>query len=252
MVVSTSQSEMVSDGEFAITTRIDNQGVVPTGLFVVSWRLGGEDGPQIGEQQVETIAAGGFRELNIVWDMNAYNINTGVATIYTVIDPANEVTEAAESNNRYSQTVAHPDALVDSDEDGLSNYVEDRGCTLSDDADTDNDGIMDGDEDANQNGIVDPGETDPCSIDTDGDGIQDGTELGYTLSDISADTDTAVFQPDLDPATTTDPLNADTDGDGLSDGEEDTNHNGRLDPGETNPNLRAVKSMPWLPLLLGD
>jgi Ca-activated chloride channel family protein len=34
----------------------------------------------------------------------------------------------------------------------------------------------------------------------------------------------------------TDPLNPDTDGDGLEDGEEDLNRNGRLDPGETDPN----------------
>ena len=39
----------------------------------------------------------------------------------------------------------------------------------------------------------------------------------------------------LDPAKTTDPLAADSDGDGTSDGQEDLNHNGRLDSGETDP-----------------
>jgi hypothetical protein len=84
-------------------------------------------------------------------------------------------------------------------------------------------------------------------MDTDG----DGTELGYTLSD--SNPDTGIFQPDLDPSTTTDPLDDDSDKDGLLDGQEDTNHNGRLDSGETNPGVRDVttqKAMPWIPLLL--
>jgi hypothetical protein len=129
--------------------------------------------------------------------------------------------------------------------------VYDPSTTDPLDADTDDDGILDGWEDANHNGLVDPGETDPCNADTDGDGIQDGTELGYTLGDIGPDTDTAVFQPDLDLSTTTDPLNPDTDGDGISDGEEDTNHNGRVDPGESDPTLRPDLAGPIL-LLLGD
>ena len=122
-------------------------------------------------------------------------------------------------------------------------------CTNPDDADTDDDGIRDKDEDANRNGMVDTGETDPCNPDTDGDGIQDGTELGVTTPVPDPDgttgpllgTDTTKFQPDLDPATTTDPLNPDTDGDGVKDGDEDTNLNGRLDDGETDPMVRDAR-----------
>jgi hypothetical protein len=145
---------------------------------------------------------------------------------------------------------------LDSDEDGLFDTLEDAGCTGADDADTDNDGIADGAEDANKNGIVDAGETNPCNIDTDGDGIQDGTEMGLTTTGIGPGTDTTVFQPDLDNATKTDPLDADSDDDGVNDGQEDLNKNGRLDAGETDPNVKNVlpkKAMPWIPLLLlGD
>jgi 6-phosphogluconolactonase (cycloisomerase 2 family) len=122
--------------------------------------------------------------------------------------------------------------------------------------DLDDDGIADYKEDTNKNGDVDEGETDPCDIDTDGDGIQDGTELGYTNEDITPDTDTGIFQPDLDPSTTTDPLDEDTDNDGLLDGEEDTNFNGKFEPerGETdpndNPNASGTVIQPWLMLLL--
>ena len=129
--------------------------------------------------------------------------------------------------------------------------VENASCCLdANDADTDDDCIPDGVEDANHNGVLDPNETDPCNRDTDGDGIQDGTELGYTLSDANPDTNTNIFQPDLDPSTTTDPLDDDTDNDGLPDGQEDANHNGRLDQGETHPNREIIKAMPWIPLLL--
>ncbi len=47
------------------------------------------------------------------------------------------------------------------------------------------------------------------------------------------DTDTGLFQPDEDYSTTTGPLDEDSDDDGFDDGEEDTNHNGRLDSGES-------------------
>ncbi len=128
------------------------------------------------------------------------------------------------------------ETVSDTDGDGLSDTLEAQMCADPDDADTDNDGIPDGDEDRDQDGMVDDGETDPCDADTDADGIQDGTESGYTLADIGQDTDTDIFQEDADPETTTDPLAPDTDEDGLNDGEEDLNHNGRVDPGEPDPN----------------
>ena len=154
-----------------------------------------------------------------------------------------------------------PQSVMDTDNDGLPDAIEDAnhngivdpGETDPNDADTDDDGVVDGAEDDNQNGIVDNGETDPRRIDTDGDGIQDGTEMGLTLDSIGSDTDTQVFIPDADDTTTTDPLDSDSDKDGLSDGEEDKNKNGRLDPGETDPNHSdRKKAMPWLMLLLSD
>lgn len=136
------------------------------------------------------------------------------------------------NGNLVSETVD-----FDSDGDGLTDTIEQKwGCLNINDRDSDDDGIDDGVEDANHNGTWDKSETHPCRIDTDGDGIQDGTELGVTSP--GADTDRSRFIPDADPSTTTDPLKADTDGDGFSDGEEDLNHNGRIDQGESDPNNR--------------
>ncbi len=126
---------------------------------------------------------------------------------------------------------------ADTDGDGLLNALEDTVGLNSGDADYDDDGILDGLEDINHDGVVDGDETDPGDIDSDNDEIQDGTELGYSMSDIGGDTDTGVFIPDADEGdTTTDPLDNDSDDDTWQDGQEDTNYNGEVDTGESDPN----------------
>ncbi|BBO68368.1 hypothetical protein DSCA_22980 [Desulfosarcina alkanivorans] len=143
-------------------------------------------------------------------------------------------------------------APVDTDNDGLSDEQEAAMCTLFNDADSDDDGITDGAEDANHNGTVDDGETDPCDMDSDDDGLQDGTEIGITANDVGPDTNLTVFIEDADPDTRTDPLDGDSDDDGISDGEEDSNHNGALDDGETDPIVSNRPKLPFLNLLLLD
>ena len=148
--------------------------------------------------------------------------------------------------------------VADSDNDGILNAVETASVCLDPlDADSDDDGIADGAEDLDKDGNLDEGETDPCDIDSDGDGIQDGTEMGVTDPVADPDgsgplkgTNTEIFQPDLDPSTTTDPLLEDSDNDGLLDGEEDTNHNGQVDPGESDPNRPPGSSLTHIWLLL--
>ena len=96
---------------------------------------------------------------------------------------------------------------LDSDNDGLSDYVEE--FILGTDPfnpDTDGDGLLDGLEDRNGNGIVDEGETDPLNPDSDGDYLLDGFEDSNRNGRV-------------DPWET-DPLNPDSDGDGIKDGED--------------------------------
>ena len=116
----------------------------------------------------------------------------------------------------------------DADNDGLPDDLEVDLGTDPLDPDSDDDGVPDGLE-------VDLG-TDPLDPDSDDDGIPDGTELGFTVPAPGTDPDPGSFVPDSDPTTTTDPLDPDTDGDGTSDGLEDCNRNGRVDPGERDPN----------------
>ncbi|MCB9647810.1 MAG: DUF4215 domain-containing protein [Deltaproteobacteria bacterium] len=129
----------------------------------------------------------------------------------------------------------------DSDGDGLLDGAEGGVGTDPLDADSDDDGIADGEEVvAGLDGFI----TDPLDPDTDGDGIPDGVETSATpLASGQSGVTGAPYQgtapgftPDADPTTQTDPTSPDTDQGGLPDGLEDTNFNGRVDPGETDPN----------------
>jgi len=125
----------------------------------------------------------------------------------------------------------------DLDGDGLSNADEDAAGTDPRDADSDDDGVLDGDEadwSADSDGDTLINALDP---DSDDDGLLDGTEAGVTTDEFGPDTDAAAghFVADLDPNSTTDPTQADSDGDGVDDGEEDLNHDGALDDGESDP-----------------
>ncbi|MDP2271133.1 MAG: adventurous gliding motility lipoprotein CglD [Archangium sp.] len=150
-------------------------------------------------------------------------------------------------------------ALPDTDGDGLSDGIEDanrNGQRESNETnplrrDTDCDGLLDGPtagavrgEDQNANGMVDPGETDPRRADSDADGVSDGVETGLITANIADPVNCMNVQVDADPTTTTNPTNADSDGDGINDGAEDTNQNGRVDPGELNPNDPADGVLP--------
>jgi outer membrane protein OmpA-like peptidoglycan-associated protein len=125
----------------------------------------------------------------------------------------------------------------DTDDDGLDDGGEVRnGKTNPLDDDSDDDGLLDGTEDANHDGVTDPGETDPLDNDSDDDFLQDGTEKGLAAPQ-GSDTDPTKFIADADPSTSTDPLDKDTDDGSVWDGYEDVNHDGKVDPRETDPNV---------------
>lgn len=163
----------------------------------------------------------------------------------------------------------------DSDEDGMIDGVEDWNFNgridmeegkESDETnphlkDSDGDGIPDGDEeDLNGNGILDAHESDPLKKDTDGDGVADNIEItmaglfpnmcdseGDGLNDgiemgiihVSGEEGGCdglqTSGSNFENMEILNPAKVDSDGDGLADGEEDLNHNGWLDPGETDP-----------------
>ncbi|MFO0755399.1 MAG: MopE-related protein [Byssovorax sp.] len=125
---------------------------------------------------------------------------------------------------------------VDSDGDGLFDPVEKALGLDPTDPDSDDDGVLDGDEpdfdkDTDGDGLINA--LDP---DSDNDGLFDGTELGLGCDHAGTDAAKHHCRPDADQgATKTDPLAYDTDKGGVSDGSEDGNLNGKVDPGELDP-----------------
>ncbi len=129
--------------------------------------------------------------------------------------------------------------IADSDGDGLSDLEEALLGTSPTDNDSDDDGVPDGAE-ANYTTDVDgDGLTSARDADSDGDGLFDGTERGVLAPASGTDLDAGRYRADADPATRTSALVADTDRGGVVDGHEDTNRNGRVDAGETNPRLAS-------------
>jgi hypothetical protein len=124
---------------------------------------------------------------------------------------------------------------ADPDGDGLTNADEASAGTDPNDADSDDDGLSDGDEveagaDADGDGVANG--LDP---DSDNDGLFDGTESGQGCGAAGTDVAQGHCIADADPTTTTSPVDADTDDGGVKDGSEDSNRDGQVDAGETDP-----------------
>ncbi|MDI3283423.1 hypothetical protein [Polyangium sp. 15x6] len=125
---------------------------------------------------------------------------------------------------------------TDTDGDGLSDAVEGTLGSDPNDADSDDDGVLDGEEPNPANDTDGDGIKNVLDPDSDGDGLKDGTEMGKGCSGDATDPAAGNCVADGDSgATTTAPLNPDTDGGGLADGDEDTDKDGVVDPGETDP-----------------
>ena len=124
----------------------------------------------------------------------------------------------------------------DSDSDGLDDRFEllEVGTDPLDD-DSDDDGLLDGTEASTDS--LNPFQTNPNQADSDFDSLTDGLELGLAEPE-GNDTNLDLFVADRDSGeTVTDPLARDSDLDCLPDGEEDSNGNGIVDDGETDPNV---------------
>jgi len=126
--------------------------------------------------------------------------------------------------------------VVDTDEDGLSDPVEDTLGSDPRDRDSDDDGLLDGDENNPSDDTDGDGLVNVLDPDSDDDALYDGTEAGKTCGDPDTKPGHCIADGDSG-ATTTSTVKADTDGGGARDGSEDVNRDGVVDAGERNPNV---------------
>ena len=125
--------------------------------------------------------------------------------------------------------------FVDSDMDGLPDVFEPYVGGDPLDWDTDDDGLRDGLEPNPRQDTDGDGLGAVLDVDSDNDGLFDGTEQRQDCANPSTNVALGHCRPDADPADGTGVLALDTDRGGVSDGSEDSDLDGALDPGETNP-----------------
>lgn len=156
-----------------------------------------------------------------------------------VIDGAEDANlDGAIDSGETDPTAGHGDddsTNIDSDGDGLSDAVETHIGSDPQDADSDDDGVLDGDEANYADDTDGDGLPNVLDVDSDNDALFDGTEVGSQCNDPSTDVSKGHCRADADPSTSTSMVDADTDDGGVIDGSEDTNLNGKLDPGELDP-----------------
>ena len=105
VAVDSAWSDELSPTQVALTARVANQGVIPTGVFDLSWRLGSVDGPEIGRSVIEGLTASAVNEATFVWNSTAYLGGDDAATIYVVADPAQTMRDMNATNNIQLQSV---------------------------------------------------------------------------------------------------------------------------------------------------
>ncbi|MAB59701.1 MAG: hypothetical protein CMO46_04050 [Verrucomicrobiales bacterium] len=141
-----------------------------------------------------------FRIYDGILTSEQIQINTADGPTASIDTDEDGISDAVENRYDFLDPEDPSDAELDQDNDGLSNVDEILIGSDPEEQDTDNDDILDGDEVLN--------ETSPILADTDGDSLDDGKEASLG----------------------TNPLITDTDGDGISDGIEFENGSNPLDP----------------------
>ncbi|HDR15678.1 MAG TPA: hypothetical protein ENN79_09415 [Desulfobacteraceae bacterium] len=101
IAVESTWSEQLSGTERNLTARVTNQGVIPTGAFDLSWRLGSQDGQEIGRSPVSGLEPSAAHDVSFVWDYSAGGNGDSTAVIYAVADPDDVVFELDTSNNSF-------------------------------------------------------------------------------------------------------------------------------------------------------
>ncbi|MFO8102420.1 MAG: hypothetical protein R6U37_09710 [Dehalococcoidia bacterium] len=218
--------------------------------------------PALGWQSTGLTGTGGTKNMSLgLWDISA--ITPGTYTLRLSVTGTNNITSLSQTFYDYHPVVLYNN-ISDFDEDGIADSVEvSVECLDPTNPDVDDDGLLDGEEDADGDGIVDPTETDPCDEDTDNDGMPDGWEVqyqacmnplvndangdpdedgvtniqeyNYGINPCNDDTDSDYIIDGIEVGSCTDPADDDTDGDCIIDGNEDTNRDGDVDFGETDP-----------------
>ncbi len=107
LIVVTGWSTVASPNTVAITTTIENQGVLAAGSFNVSWHVGSPGGPLIGTSPVDSLAAGASTNVTYLWTFSQPS-TVQFIQVCAVANSSNTVVEMDAANNVGYQMVQAP------------------------------------------------------------------------------------------------------------------------------------------------
>jgi hypothetical protein len=106
--VGNSWSTELSPKSVMLTARVANTGVTAARQVRVSWRIGSEEGTEIGSDSIPTLASGGVYEAACVWDVNHAFDSNDYVKVFGVVSSAVGVPDFDELNNSFSLLVNNP------------------------------------------------------------------------------------------------------------------------------------------------
>jgi hypothetical protein len=150
-------NDQVGARSMALVARVSNAGSITSSPGQLSWRLGAENGPEIGATAIDSLDSGEAHDVVFIWDTQSFNPGEFVE-VYAVADSGLAIAEFDETNNVRSQAVQIPlPSPGDLDGDGLVTMADidafiavllgldtDPYHVLA--ADTDNNGTPNGDD----------------------------------------------------------------------------------------------------------
>jgi hypothetical protein len=105
IAIVTCRSAFASNSVVQLTATLTNSGVIPTGPFAVSWRLGAVDGEEIGRVTVDSLAPGDEQDVSCHWTTSGHYFPSSFVAVFVVADPTNAVAELDKTNNAAEQSV---------------------------------------------------------------------------------------------------------------------------------------------------
>jgi hypothetical protein len=109
LVIQTDRHDWVSNYIVALTATIGNDGTIPTGLVDICWRLGSENGEELGCIEMESIEPNAVREATLTWDSSGHRVPAGSVVVYTIADPTASLRETDVLNNISLQSLSWPE-----------------------------------------------------------------------------------------------------------------------------------------------
>jgi hypothetical protein len=105
IAIVTCRSAFASNSVVQLSATLTNSGVIPTGPFAVSWRLGAVGGEEIGAGMVDSLAAGADQDVSCQWPTSGHYFPSSFVAVFVVADPTNAVAELDKTNNSAEQSV---------------------------------------------------------------------------------------------------------------------------------------------------